>query len=114
VEVPFPNTRPAADIGELNRHDARVTDEADLPSVERLAYLLSGDLQDYGDLPLWEIVWQLNATSPVALLADKLRLVRRAVSQLGDECELWRGTWPGGPVEPVCAWCGVRAAAPRV
>src|SRR3990170_4082710 len=75
-----------------NGRDARVTDEAALPSVERLAYLLSGDLED-DDLPLWEIVWQLTTTTPDARLADKLRLARRAISQLGDECELRRGTW---------------------
>ncbi len=77
-----------------------VSDETSLPSVERLAYLLSGDLQD-DDLPIWEIVWQLNTTAPVAPLADKLRLARRAVSLIRDEFELWRGTWPGGPVAPL-------------
>src|SRR5205085_2885906 len=82
------------------RHDARVTDEVDLPSIERLAYLLSGDLQA-GDVPVWEVVWQLNRSAPLAPLEDKLRLARRAVSQLGDEYQLWRGTWLDGPVAPL-------------
>lgn len=31
-----------------------------LPSLDRLVHLLSGDIQS-DDLPLWEIVWTLNA-----------------------------------------------------
>ena len=77
-----------------------MSDQQALPSAERLAYLLSGDLQD-DDIPLWEIVWGLNTRAPDAPLTAKLRIARRAVSQLGDECELWRGSWPGGPESPL-------------
>lgn len=62
--------------------------------------MLSGDLEE-DDVAIWEIVWGLNTTAPEAPLTDKLRLARRAVSQLGDECELWRGSWPGGPKSPL-------------
>lgn len=72
---------------------------AELPSPERLAFLLAGDLQE-DDVPLWEVVWRLNSMAPDAALPDKLRLARRAVSMLADEYEFWRGDWPGGPVAP--------------
>ena len=69
---------------------------SDLPSVERLAYLVSGNLQS-GDLPLWEIVWALNALVPEAPLDEKIRLARRAVSHVAGQYNLWRGEWPEGP-----------------
>jgi len=71
-----------------------------LPSVDRLAYLVSADLQA-GDLALWEIVWTLNSLAPEAPLEEKIRLARRAVSQLVGHYELWRGEWPAGPVAPL-------------
>ena len=72
-------------------------ENSDLPSVERLAHLLSGDLQS-DDLGLWEIVWTLNTLAPSAPLNEKIRLARHAVSSLLGHCDLWRGEWPGGPV----------------
>ena len=71
-----------------------------LPSLDRLVYLLSGDLQS-DDLPLWEIVWTLNTLAPTAALEDKIRLARRAASVLVGQYDLWRGEWPGGPVAPL-------------
>lgn len=71
-----------------------------LPSLDRLVYLLSGDLQS-DDLPLWEIVWTLNTLAPTAALEDKIRLARRAASVLVGQHDLWRGEWPGGPVAPL-------------
>lgn len=72
-------------------------DNAGLPSVERLAYLISGDLQD-DDLGLWEVVWTLNQLAPSAPLDEKIRLSRRTVSSLAGHYDLWRGDWPSGPV----------------
>jgi hypothetical protein len=72
-----------------------MTDGAALPSPERLAYLIVGDLAD-DDMGLWEIVWGLNAAHPGADLSDKIRLARTAVSLLADETELWLGD-PLGP-----------------
>jgi len=71
-----------------------------VPSLDRLTYLLSGDLQS-DDLPLWEIVWTLNTLAPEAPLDQKIRLARRAVSQLVGQYDLWRGEWPTGPVVPL-------------
>ncbi|MCR1781908.1 hypothetical protein KVF89_05115 [Nocardioides carbamazepini] len=71
-----------------------------LPSLDRLVYLLSGELQS-DDLPLWEIVWMLNALAPAALLDDKIRLARHAASVLVGQYDLWRGEWPNGPVAPL-------------
>lgn len=70
---------------------------ADLPSVDRLAYLITGDLQD-DDLGLWEVVWKLNALAPAAPLDEKVRLARPAVSNLLGQLDLWRGEWSGGPI----------------
>lgn len=79
-------------------HAVVVPDEnTHLPSVERLAYLVSSDLQD-DDLGLWEVVWTLNTLAPAAPLDEKIRLARHAVSSLLGQCDLWRGEWPGGPV----------------
>jgi hypothetical protein len=69
--------------------------QASLPSPERLAYLISGELAE-DHVGLWEVVWGLNASNPEAALADKIRLARRAVSLLGDEADLWHGD----PLEP--------------
>ena len=71
--------------------------KSDLPSVDRLAYLISGDLQD-DDLGLWEVVWRLNTLAPAASLDEKIRLARHAVSSLLGHNDLWRGDWPGGPI----------------
>lgn len=71
-----------------------------LPSLDRLTYLLSADLQG-NDLPLWEIVWTLNVLAPAAPLGEKIRLARRAVSVMVGHNDLWRGEWPGGPVAPL-------------
>lgn len=68
-----------------------------LPSVDRLAYLISGDLQS-DDLGLWEVVWTLNTLAPAAPLDEKIRLARHTVSSLLGNHDLWRGEWPGGPV----------------
>jgi len=79
-------------------HAVRVPDEnSSLPSLDRLTYLLSSDLQS-ADLPLWEIVWMLNTLAPAVPLDEKIRLARRAVSVLVGHNELWWGEWPGGPV----------------
>jgi hypothetical protein len=69
----------------------------ELPSVDRLAYLISGDLQS-DDVGLWEVVWTLNTLAPAAPLDEKIRLARHAVSSLSGHHGLWRGEWPGGPV----------------
>jgi hypothetical protein len=69
----------------------------DLPSVDRLVYLLSADLEA-DDLGLWEVVWSLNTLAPAAPLDEKIRLARHAVSRLVGNHDLWRGEWPGGPV----------------
>ena len=71
-----------------------------LPSADRLAYLISEDLQS-DDLGLWEIVWTLNTLAPEAALDEKIRLARRAVSVLVGQYDLWRGEWPTGPVAPL-------------
>lgn len=68
-----------------------------LPSVDRLTYLVSGDLQS-DDVPLWEIVWTLNTLAPAVPLDEKIRLARRAVRELVGIYDLWRGEWPAGPV----------------
>jgi hypothetical protein len=82
-------------------HSAGVSDtNSSLPSLDRLTYLLSGDLQS-DDLPLWEIVWTLNTLAPGAPLDEKIRLARRAVSVLVGQHDLWRGEWPTGPVAPL-------------
>ena len=73
---------------------------SDLPSVDRLIDLLSVDLQS-DDVPLWEIVWNLNTLAPAAPLDAKIRLARRAVGELVGRYELWRGEWPAGPVAPL-------------
>jgi hypothetical protein len=74
---------------------------SELPSVDRLAYLLSADLED-DDLGLWEVMWTLNTLAPAAPFDDKIRLAKHAVSSLvGGQYELWRGEWPGGPVAPL-------------
>jgi hypothetical protein len=79
-------------------HAVPVPNQSDrLPSVDRLTFLLSGDLQD-DDLGLWEVVWTLNTLAPAAPLDEKIRLARRAVSRLLGQYDLWRGDWPGGPV----------------
>ncbi len=80
-------------------HTAAVS-ASDLPSPERLVFMLADDLQE-DDFPLWEFVWHLNSQTPAAPLADKIRLARRALPLLSDEYELWRGEWPGGPVARV-------------
>jgi hypothetical protein len=66
-----------------------------LPSPERLAYLVTGDLEE-DDIGLWEIVWRLNGSHPAVSLPDKVRLARQAVSLLGDHTVLWLGD----PLEP--------------
>jgi len=79
-------------------HPVRVANaNTDLPSVDRLTYLVSADLQS-DDLPLWEIVWTLNALAPAAPLDEKIRLARRTVRALVGQYDLWRGEWPAGPV----------------
>lgn len=75
----------------------RVPANAELPSVDRLAYLISGDLQS-DDVGLWEVVWTLNTLAPAAPLDEKIRLARHAVSSLLGHHDLWRGEWPGGPI----------------
>lgn len=70
---------------------------AELPSVDRLVYLISGDLQS-DDVGLWEVVWTLNTLAPAAPLDDKVRLARLAISSLLDHHDLWRGEWPEGPI----------------
>lgn len=75
-------------------------DGSALPSLDRLVYLLSGDLQS-DDLPLWEIVWTLNTLAPTAALEDKIHLARRATAVLVGQYDLWRGEWPGGPIAPL-------------
>jgi hypothetical protein len=75
-----------------------VSDAIDpLPSPERLAYLISGNLQSH-DLGLWEIVRTLNSLAPDAALADKIRLARRTLPLLVGHYDLWRGERPSGPV----------------
>jgi hypothetical protein len=69
--------------------------QVSLPSPERLAYLISGELAE-DNLGLWEVVWGLHATNPEASLADKIDLARRAVSLLADDADLWHGD----PLEP--------------
>lgn len=69
----------------------------ELPSVDRLVYLISGDLQS-DDVGLWEVVWTLNRLAPAAPLNQKIRLARHAVATLLGQHDLWRGEWPGGPV----------------
>ena len=61
-----------------------------LPSPERLAFLLSGDLQS-GDVPLWALVRHLDELAPAALLSDKTRLAQRSLPLLLQEHDLWRG-----------------------
>lgn len=70
---------------------------AELPSVDHLAYLISGDLQS-DDVGLWEVVWTLNTLAPAAPLDEKIRLARLAVASLLGHHDLWRGEWPGGPI----------------
>jgi hypothetical protein len=82
-------------------HTAAVT-ASGLPSPDRLAFLLAGNLQE-DDVPLWEIVWHLNREAPTASLDQKIRLARRVLPLLADEYDLWRGEWPGGPVAPMSA-----------
>lgn len=77
-----------------------MTDTPELPSPERLAFLLARDLED-DDVPLWEVVWTINTMAPSASLAEKIKLARRAVRHLSDQYELWRGEWPHGPVAPL-------------
>jgi hypothetical protein len=74
--------------------------KSNLPSVDQLVYLISGDLQD-DDIGLWEVVWTLNTLAPAAPLDEKVRLARYAVSRLLGHYALWRGDWPGGPVAPL-------------
>jgi hypothetical protein len=62
------------------RQPDRVTDPSALPSPERVAYLLTVDLAD-DDVGLWQVVWGLDVLAPAALLADKITLARRAVTQ---------------------------------
>lgn len=82
-------------------HPVKVSEpNSSLPSLDRLVYLMSAELQD-DDLPLWEIVWHLNRLAPSASLDDKIRLSRRAVSVLVGHNDLWRGEWPGGPLAPL-------------
>lgn len=90
----------------VHGHTAAVT-ASDLPSPERLAFMLAGYLQE-DDLPLWEIVWHLNRDAPAVPLNEKIRLARRALPLLSDEYDLWRGEWPGGPVERMSE-AGIRA-----
>jgi hypothetical protein len=71
-----------------------------LPSPERLAYLLSNDLQS-GDVPLWALVRHLDGLAPAASLSDKIRLAQRTLPLLLQEHDLWRGKSPGGPVAPM-------------
>lgn len=72
--------------------------DAQLPSVDGLIFQLM-DLLAGGDFPVWEFVWHLNATHPDADLADKIRLARRASTDLiSKDFELWQGRWPDGPV----------------
>ena len=70
---------------------------SNLPSVDRLIYLVSADLPS-DDVPLWEIVWTCNTLAPDAPLDEKIRLARRAVETLVGQNDLWRGEWPTGPV----------------
>jgi hypothetical protein len=80
------------------RHPVHVPDaKSDLPSVDRLAFLVSGELQD-DDVGLWEVVWRLNTLAPAAPLGEKILLARHAVSSLLGHNHLWRGDWHGGPV----------------
>lgn len=99
-----------------------MADEA-LPSVPELVFQMR-DLLDAGDVGLWELVWHLNATHPDAPLDDKIRLARRATTDLiSQDYDLWRGTWPEGPLVPLtetekrdladdaAAWYDPRSAA---
>jgi hypothetical protein len=73
-----------------------------LPSPERLAYVIAGDLEE-DNLGLWEVVWGLNSSHPRASLEEKIGLARRAVSLLGNQADLWRGDPldpDGGPLTP--------------
>jgi hypothetical protein len=81
----------------LIRHPVTVQDER-LPSADGLIVQLR-DLLDGHDFPVWEFVWHLNATHPNVDLAQKIRLARRATTELiSQDYELWRGQWPEGPV----------------
>ena len=72
-----------------------------LPSVDALILDVTDALES-DDVPIWEFVWRLNAMCPDAQTPDKIRLARRAVTQLlGQEYGLWRGEWPSGPVAPL-------------
>lgn len=93
---PSSNTYDSGDPGAFGHPGQASNPNADLPSVDRLAYLISGDLQS-DDLGLWEVVWTLNTLAPAAPLDEKIRLARRAVSSLLGHNDLWRGEWPGGP-----------------
>jgi hypothetical protein len=47
-------------------------------------------------------VWHLNTTHPDAPLEDKIRLARRAATNLiGQNYEFRRGRWPEGPTAPL-------------
>lgn len=73
---------------------------SELPSTDRLAYLLTGELAE-GDVPLWRVVEKLDEMAPAAPLVDKIRLSRRAVSRLGDDVDLWRGDLNGALLAPL-------------
>lgn len=91
-------TRIAARAGAfVHPEQVPTTNGDDLPSLDRLTYLVSADLQS-DDVPLWEIVWTLNALAPDAPLDEKVRLARSVVGALTGQYDLWRGEWPTGPV----------------
>jgi hypothetical protein len=75
----------------------------DLPSRELTAERLLDCLHFEDDQWLWEVVWALNARCPKAGQDEKVGLARQAVFELLADglIELWRGEWPGGPVEPL-------------
>ena len=79
---------------------ASLTRPATPPSLDRLVYLTSADLQD-DDLGLREVVCILSSLAPAAPLDERIRLARRAVSVLVGQYDLWRGEWPTGPVARV-------------
>ena len=72
-----------------------------LPSVDGLIFQVH-DLLDAGDVGIWELVWHLDASHADAPIEDKIRLARRAATDLiSRDYDLWRGTWPEGPEAPL-------------
>ena len=77
---------------------AQVPDaKSDLPSVDRLVYLISGAFRTttsgFGGGRV-----EIDTLAPPAPLDEKIRRARHAVSSLLGHNDLWRGDWPGGPI----------------